>query len=99
MKQKLAVLLSLVMTISLTACSSAGTYSKSSTFASDDVKYDTAAAPRYTENAYPEESYEYDTISNEVSAENDLSERKIIKTASLSYQTQTYDEYIPCRAV
>ena len=37
MKQKLAVLLSLVMTISLTACSSAGTYSKSSTFASDDV--------------------------------------------------------------
>ena len=94
MKQKLAVLLSLVMTISLTACSSAGTYSKSSTFASDDVKYDTADAPRYTENAYPEESYEYDTISNEVSAENDLSERKIIKTASLSYQTQTYDEYM-----
>ena len=94
MKQKLAVLLSLVMTISLTACSSAGTYSKSSTFASDDVKYDTAAAPRYTENAYPEESYEYDTISSEVGAENDLSERKIIKTASLSCQTQAYDEYM-----
>lgn len=94
MKQKLAVLLSLVMTISLTACFSAGTYSKSSTFASDNVKYDTAAAPRYTENAYPEESYEYDTISSEVSAENDLSERKIIKTASLSCQTQAYDEYM-----
>ena len=94
MKQKLAVLLSLVMTISLTACSSAGTYSKSSTFASDDVKYDTAAAPSYYGNGFSEENVAYDTLSSENAAENDLSERKIIKTASLSYQTQAYDDFM-----
>ena len=94
MKQKLAVLISLVMTISLTACSSDGNYNKSATFASEDVMYETASAPSYDGNAYSEGAYDYDTISNEAGAENDLSERKIIKTANLSYQTQAYDEFM-----
>lgn len=94
MKQKLAVLLSLVMTISLTACSSAGNSNKSMTFASEDVMYETAAAPSYYGNGFSEENVAYDTLSSENAAENDLSERKIIKTASLSYQTQAYDDFM-----
>lgn len=94
MKQKLAVLLSLVMTISLTACSSAGNSNKSMTFASEDMMYETAAAPSYYGNGFSEENVAYDTLSSENAAENDLSERKIIKTASLSYQTQAYDDFM-----
>ena len=77
MKQKLAVLLSLVMTISLTACSSAGNSNKSMTFASEDVMYETAAAPSYYGNGFSEEEIDYDTLSSENAAENDLSEDSI----------------------
>lgn len=75
MKQKLAVLLSLVMTISLTACSSAGNSNKTMTFASEDMMYETAVAPSYYGNGFSEENVAYDTLSSENAAENDLSER------------------------
>lgn len=62
---------------------------------------DTAAA---TSEAFYDEEFEVEYVMDGASsiasdyengsADNDLSERKIIKTADLSYQTQTYDEFI-----
>lgn len=53
---------------------------------SSKVYYDTAEAPMAMDEAMIEEA--------ESGAANDLSERKIIKTANLEYETKTYDAFM-----
>jgi hypothetical protein len=95
MKNKLLSIILFMQCILLVSCAS------SSYTASSDTSLNYRVDDNY--GVYAEEEIEYaaETVaasdmsySDSENAGNDLSERKIITTASLSYQTQVYDEFV-----
>ncbi len=94
MKIKFVSLLLVVQCILLVSCASSGSSSDTASYYAKSASDYIGA---YTEGYNPEYGVET-TAESEMkssdSAANDLSERKIITTASLSYQTQSFDEFV-----
>ncbi len=89
-------LLSVLMLIQLTSCGAANDADMSA----DTMEFSSTEASLYGVAAYDEKVYDayydYDSsVSYETgNVQNDLSERKIIKTASVSFETKTYDYFL-----
>lgn len=90
-KRVLCALTVLLMMCRLTSCGAASKDNATSSYMSESVSYDTVAEESF--GTYSDASYTSLSSMEEGSAVNDLSERKIIKTAVLRYQTKEYDEF------
>lgn len=91
-KKILCCLTVLLMMCRLTSCGASSKDNATSSYMSESVSYDTVSEESF--GTYSDSSYTALSSAEAGNPINDLSERKIIKTAMLRYETKEYDEFL-----